>query len=151
MVAQNSTSTGNPHTLTNTEMADTLAAQYSSVFSTPLSNPIDLNDLFSNNNDASKLSDFQFTPENVLMAIKEISPNSAPGPDGFPAVFLSKCKDELALPIYRIWRQSLDEVNDPCPSRVKQSLICPIHKGDSTAQPKNYRPGSPHITSCKAV
>ena len=124
----------------NKEMADALAAQYSSVFSTPLSNPIDPNDLFSNNNDASKLSDFQFTPEDVLMAINEISPNSAPGPDGFPAVFLSKCKDELALPIYRIWRQRLDEVNDPCPSRVKQSLICPIHKGDSTAQPKNYRP-----------
>ena len=58
----------------NKEMADALASQYSSVFSTPLSNPIDPNDLFSNNNDASKLSDFQFTPEDVCLLYTSPSP-----------------------------------------------------------------------------
>ena len=33
-------------------------------------------------------------------------------------------------------------MKNPCPERVKQSLITAIHKGDSTSLPKNYRPVS---------
>ena len=122
-------------------MAEILSDQYSSVFSTPLSDPVEPTTLFTNDNDASTLSDFTFDADDILCAaIEEISPNSAPGPDGFPAIFLSRCKSELAPYLYQIWRESLDQELDPCPERVKQSTICPIHKGDSTAQPKNYRP-----------
>lgn len=90
------------------------------------------------NSDPGKLTDIVFSPSDIIDAIEDISPNAAPGPDGFPAIFLTNCKDELAIPLYLIWRQSLDETITP--SSVKQSLICPIHKGDSTALPKNYRP-----------
>ena len=122
------------------EMANTLGTQYSSVFSTPHSEPVNPEELFDVNSDPSKLTDIVFSPSDIIEAIEDISPNAAPGPDGFPAIFLRNCKEELATPLYLIWRQSLDETADPCPTRVKQSLICPIHKGDSTALPKNYRP-----------
>ena len=119
-------------------MANTLREQYSSVFSTPLADPVDPEQLFDLNSDPAKLTDIIFSPSNVIQAIEEISPNAAPGPDGFPAIFLRNCKEEVAVPLYHIWRSSLDETNTP--SLCKESLICPIHKGDSTALPKNYRP-----------
>ena len=122
------------------DMANILKEQYSAVFSKPVGEDIDPELLFNIHNDPSKLTDINFSPADIVWAIEEISPNSAPGPDGFPAIFLNKCKQELATPLYRIWRKNLDEQSDPCPTRVKQSLICPIHKGDSTALPKNYRP-----------
>ena len=122
------------------DMATALGIQYSSVFSTPQSEPINPEELFDTNSDPAKLTDIVFSPSDIINAIDDISPNTAPGPDGFPAIFLRNCKEELATPLYHIWRQSLDETSDPCPTRVKHSLICPIHKGDSTALPKNYRP-----------
>ncbi len=124
----------------NKEMADTLGAQYQSVFSTPRTEPVNPHELFDDDNDPAKLTDITFSPSDIITAIEDISPNSAAGPDGFPAIFLRNCKEELATPLHLIWRQSLDERIDPVPSRVKQSLICPTHKGDSTALPKNYRP-----------
>ena len=117
-------------------MANILKDQYSSVFSTPKEPPIDPNELFENEPDT--LDDIEFTPEDVKQAISDISENAAPGPDGFPAILLRNCKDELAIPLHHIWRQCLDLGITP-PS-LKFSRIIPIHKGDSTAIPKNYRP-----------
>jgi hypothetical protein len=118
------------------DMANLLKDQYSSVFSTPKEPPIDPNELFENEPDT--LNDIEFTPEDVKKAINDISANAAPGPDGFPAILLRNCKDELASPLHHIWRQCLDLGITP-PS-LKFSRIIPIHKGDSTAIPKNYRP-----------
>ena len=44
------------------------------------------------------------------------------------------------MPIYIIWRKSLDL--GKIPSLTKDALVSPIHKGDSRALPKNYRPVS---------
>ena len=119
-------------------MANTLRAQYSSLFSTPYTDPVDPEQLFDLNSDPAKLTDIVFSPSDIAQAIEDISPNAAPGADVFPAIFLRNCKEEMATPLYHIWRKSLDETLTPL--SVKQSLICPIHKGYSTALPKNYRP-----------
>ena len=87
-------------------MSNILKDQYSSVFSTPKEPPIDPNALFENEPDT--LNDIEFTPEDVKQAIRDISENAAPGPDGFPAILLRNCKDELASPLHHIWRQCLD-------------------------------------------
>ena len=42
------------------------------------------------------LSNIVFTDEIVLLAIKELSHNSAAGPDGIPASLLINCAAELA-------------------------------------------------------
>ena len=118
-------------------MANELRKQYSSVFSTPLSEPVDPQQLY-DSDDPSKLTDITFTTNDIVSAIEDISANAAPGPEGYPAIFLRNCKNELALPLYTIWRQALDE--GITPSMLRLSLICPTHKGDSTALPKNYRP-----------
>ena len=117
----------------NKEMADILGSQYSSVFSTPKNPPIDPDDLF-DSSDESHLLDFEFSPADIMKSIDDISANAAAGPDGFPAILLKHCKQELATPLYNIWREYLDL------SASRSSNIVPIHKGDSTSLPSNYRP-----------
>ena len=121
----------------NEEMASILSSQYSSVFSTPKKPPINPADFFNSSNQ-SNITDFDFTEEDIISAIDEISNNASAGPDGFPAILLKNCKEVLAKPLYTIWRNSLDK--GVTPSQVKQSTIVPIHKGNSTALASNYRP-----------
>jgi len=121
----------------NSEMARILSEQYSSVFSSqrdPLVDP----DLLFNSEDMSKLVDIQFTASDIIEAINELRSNAAPGPDCFPAILLKQCKKLLAVPLATIWRECLDK--GLTPALLKLSLIVPIHKGDSTAMAKNYRP-----------
>ena len=82
--------------------------------------------------------DLDFDEHQIAGVIDEISANSAAGPDGFPAIVLKKCKEELRKPIYLIWRRSLDDGD--IPDILKTSNITPIHKGGSRQLAKNYRP-----------
>ena len=122
---------------TNDEMGELLRTQYSSVFSNPTQDPINPNLLFTSE-DTNDLIDIVFSEMDFIKAIDELSMNAAPGPDGFPAILLKQCNQELTAPLYNIWRQCLD-LGVP-PSTLKQSNIIPIHKGDSTAHASNYRP-----------
>ena len=117
-------------------MADILTDQYSSVYSTPRDQPINPTEFF-NSDDPSKLIDFDFSEEDFIDAINEIANNASAGPDGFPAILLKQCKTTLSKPLYLIWRSCFD--NGITPTQAKQSNIVPIHKGDSTAIPANYR------------
>ena len=121
----------------NKAMADILSEQYSSVFSTLHSVPVNPDEIFNSTNE-SHLLDFEFSPEDIIKSIDDISSNAAAGPDGFPAIFLKQCKQEIAIPLYNIWREYLDLSITPSSSRT--SNIVPIHKGDSTALASNYRP-----------
>ena len=118
-------------------MAEILSEQYSSVFSEPREPLLDPNHLF-DSEDPSNLIDITFSPADIIEAIDKLSANSAPGTDCFPAVLLKQCKELLAVPLYEIWRGSLDL--SITPEDMIQSLIVPMHKGDSTALAKNYRP-----------
>ena len=121
------------------EMAELLSEQYSSVFSTPLQNNIDIGALFPDNEYSdSCLYNMTFCDSELEEAMNELAPNAAPGPDRFPAILLKKCRKALAPPLSTIWRESLKtgEIPDIC----KSATITPIHKGKSRAVPKNYRP-----------
>ena len=120
------------------DMAEILSHQYSSVFSTPTSPLLAADELFASENDEEKLLDFDFSADDLIQSIDEISENAAAGPDGFAAIFLKQCKQELATPLYTIWRECLDQGITPV--SAKTSNIVPIHKGESTALPANYRP-----------
>ena len=122
----------------NEGMAKILSDQYSSVFSTPKEAPIDCTILFSYENAQNELLDISFDSSDIIAAIDEIAPNAAPGPDFFPAILLRQCKETLAFPLVRIWRDCLD--NGITPDCLKLGMIVPLHKGDSTALAKNYRP-----------
>ena len=84
------------------------------------------------------LGDIDFSPEDVKDAMGDLSETSAPGSDQFPSIFLKKCREYLAEPLYLIWRTSLDrsEINDI----YKTANVAPIYKGGSKGEAKNYRP-----------
>ena len=123
-----------PHT-----MGDMLKTQYKSVQSKPKSEKIvsDPISFFKTDNDFT-LNDINFNQNDVKKAMLEVSATAAPGPDYFPALLLNKCADTLSMPIYIIWRKSLDL--GKIPSLTEDALVSPIHKGDSRALPNNYRP-----------
>ena len=115
------------------EMAEILADQYNSAFSTPSGSAtshtpqsIDI------------IEDLEFSEEHIIKAISEIANQSAAGPDRFPALLLKNCKETLSKPLYLIWRTSLD--TGEIPTIFKRSVITPIYKGGDKTLPKNYRP-----------
>jgi len=114
------------------EMAEMLAQQYSSVFSNPSTEP----PIFESS--VADINNIQVTPQEIIDAISEIKPNSAAGPDGFPAVLLRNCKEWLAQPLAELWNLSMS--SNQIPQSLKTSIIPPIHKGGSKADPANYRP-----------
>ena len=125
---------GNGGVTTNSrKMADLLADQFDSAFSQPANIELDPSNI-----PASTISDVQFSPQHIIKAIDEISAHSAPGPDRFPAFLLKECKNELSLPLFLIWRRSLD--TGEIPEITKLSVITPIYKSGDKQLPKNYRP-----------
>ena len=110
------------------------------MFSTPDQTKLieDVNEFFNCDDSSSGIQDIQFTEEDIEKMISEIKANSACGEDGFSALLLKNCKKQLSVPLYILWRYSLD--NSEIPSFLKRSKICPIHKGSLKSVPKNYRP-----------
>ena len=115
------------------EMAELLSEQFLKAFSSPMSLPLDLSTTPQPN-----INDLHFTPAMIIEAINEVRNNSAPGPDRFPAILLKNCRDELAYPLYLIWRASLD--TGIIPKISKSSIITPIFKSGDKQKPSNYRP-----------
>ena len=117
-------------------MANILQQQYSSVFSDPNSSAkCDPN---ININLSTILETFTFTKKDIIEAIDEISINAACGANDIPANVLKNCKTNLAEPIYRLWKQSLE--TGCVPHIYKKQIITPIYKKSSKADPANYRP-----------
>ena len=83
-------------------MCKLLVDQFNSVFTTPDQSKIVIDpELFfsvdvNSVNESPHLSTIVFTEEIVWLAIKELSHNSAAGPDGIPASLLINCAAELA-------------------------------------------------------
>ena len=80
----------------------------------------------------------QFAVKHFVEAIKELNPNSAPGFDGFPAILLKQCANELAVPLNMLWSKSFND--GEIPTSLKFSLVSPLHKGESRLFCKHYRP-----------
>ena len=121
------------------KMAEILRRQYDAVFSDPIEPMMLSTDIFDKtDNENPVLLDISFEPADIEDAIDELSPNSAAGPDQFPAMLLKQCKKTLSKPLYLIWKKSLK--TGEIPNILKKANIVPIHKGDSRGEAKNYRP-----------
>ena len=84
------------------------------------------------------LEDVDFDPADVRNALLALDVNSAMGPDGLHPQLLKACARNLAHPLYRIYKCSLEEGS--LPPLWKVSLVVPIFKYCSHTDPLNYRP-----------
>ena len=105
------------------KMAEILRRQYDAVFSNPLEPMISSTNIFdiTDNIENPVLSDISFEPADIEDAIDELSPNSAAGPDQFPAMLLKQCKKTLSKPLYLIWKKSLKTGEIP---NIKKGKYC---------------------------
>ena len=79
-------------------MSNLLSKQYSSVFCEP-SDTSPYHAMEENENDPT-ITDIEFTEQDIIDAIDELKNTSASGPDGLAAIFLKKCKEPLARPLF---------------------------------------------------
>ena len=113
-----------------TEMCTILLDQFNSVFSTPkpdmiISDPVSF---FSCQSIpiGAELNYFEFSESIIVESIKELSSNSAAGPDGFPSSLLINFSDILAPALKVMFSQSLTQC--VFPSALKRAVIVPIFK-----------------------
>ena len=125
----------NEYTPVSKEMAEILRLQYESVFSDQLPNSVYTQ---SAKQATGELNDISFDCQDIIDAIGEIASTSSSGPDGVPAILLNKCKEVICVPLYTLWRKSLD-MGTTC-SPTQRTHIIPIHKGDHKGLASNYRP-----------
>ena len=75
-------------------MSNVFVKAFSSVFDdTVPSNPLQLQ-----SHEQSMMEEFSVSIDGVLGALKNLNPNSSPGPDGIHPAVLIDCADVLALP-----------------------------------------------------
>ena len=135
-----STKQGKPFYESDPEkMAEILSNQYKSVFTAPIPEK-QIPDIkaFMSNPAQRSLADFIFTVTDIEMALGKLKPGAACGPDGWPAFLLHKYRKSLAMPIYHIWRTSLN--TGDMPEEINMAVITPIFKGGLRCAAANYRP-----------
>ena len=122
----------------NSKMANMLAEQFSSVYSSPKGTIPSAESLFSGSNLTPSLSDIPFDTNDMIEALESLNSFSGSGPLRFPSVFLKKCKHQFAVPLCMLWKRSLSE--GYIPMSFKQTDILPLYKKGSVGCPENYRP-----------
>ena len=88
----------------------------------------------------SKCRGVNFRPSVVKKAIRQLKPNSAPGPDGITPRVLQELVNEVAEPLGLIFQKSLAE--GAVPDDWRTANVTPIFKKGSKSSPSNYRPVS---------
>ena len=125
----------NEYTSSSPKMADILAKQYSSVFSSPLGQS---KYTASASTSEANITDILFSVEDICDAIDELHNTSASGPDGIAAILMKRTKMSISKPLFTLWRACLDQ--GVTPASLKIAHIIPIHKGGHQGLAVNYRP-----------
>lgn len=124
------------------EMAEILVKQYSSVLRNPRY-PVNsefVDSLVNSDVSDGDLDELVIDEHDIREAIKELSNQSASGPDGLSPVLLKNGGARIVSELVEILRMSLDQ--GKFPGNLKHPWICPLWKGESRAVAANYRPVS---------
>lgn len=130
------------------ENASIFSNQFKSVFNIPQTNnsqytlPVHLMT-------STTLSEIQITRSRVLRELKNLKPDSAPGPDEVHPLLLKNCAESLADPIVHLLRSSF--MQGVLPSVWKTAWVVPIFKKGDKLNAVNYRPISLVSIVCKIL
>ena len=78
------------------------------------------------------------TPDEVKSILKSLPIGKATGPDGVSNRILSALANELSIPIFHFFNQSLNQGD--VPDCFKESHVSPVPKGGDPSELSNYRP-----------
>ena len=125
------------------EMCCLLVNQFNSVFTKPnqtsvIKDPVTFFLSHTTREDDLFLTDITLSDSIIIEAIKELSPNSAGGPDGIPASLLINCAEEIAPALKKKFSHSLS--SSLIPTSFKKAAIIPVFKSGDKSLPSNYRP-----------
>ena len=117
------------------EKAEVLSSQYQSVFTVDDGSEPHCDELMPPNS----FSSVSVSDNDVLNAIKDMNPNSAPGDDDMYAKYILELRCFLVEPLKLLFRQSLS--TGKIPEDWKKGLIVPIYKKNGKPEnPSSYRP-----------
>ena len=88
------------------DLADILQTQFCSVFSDP-NCPDKSMPEFALPPIITENRELVLSTELIEEAISEVKLDSAPGPDGIPAILLKRCAGSLSRPIHLLWSESM--------------------------------------------
>ena len=118
-------------------MANLLADQFAKSYSSSKTPLPTASELFDDCN--SDLNSIPFTVDDIEESIDGLSiHSSASTTDGFPSIYLKKCKTVLSQPLHILWSKSLKCGN--VPKLMKQTTITPLYKKGNAGDQNNYRP-----------
>ncbi|XP_055522840.1 uncharacterized protein LOC129717018 [Wyeomyia smithii] len=83
------------------------------------------------------LTTFEITTDMILGAAKKLKRSYTPGPDGIPAIIISRCANVLANPLRCILNKSFEQRKFP--DVWKQSFMFPVLKSGDRQNVRNYR------------
>jgi hypothetical protein len=98
-------------------------------------------------NVTKSLNNIEFSEEDVKRLLHGIDSSKSTGPDQIHPWILKECAEELAHPIYSLFRASLSA--GKLPQAWKDGNITPFFKKGSRATVSNYRPVSLTSVCCK--
>lgn len=78
------------------------------------------------------------TRSEIIKLIKELKPNTSPGPDGITVKIMQILAEDIATPIMNIINIAF--LTGTYPQQFKQSIVIPIHKSGNIDNVENYRP-----------
>ena len=95
----------------------------------------------------NRLSDFQFSEEDIRKKLMKIREDKAPGADDIAPRLLCHIVHEITKPLWIIFRKSLDE--GLVPEDWKRANVSPVFKAGCRSSVENYRPISLTSQVCK--
>ena len=133
-------------TISDYESANTLNKFFTSVYTKEPT--IDIPSL-SDRSNGCKLQSISLTHQDVLNQLNRLKTNKSCGPDNVHSRVIKEVKDGLTVPLYYIFRKSLEEA--VLPMSWKQATVTAIYKKGDKKLPNNYRPISLTSIFCRML